>query len=131
MKDEVYLLDTSAIFTLLEDEEGAERVEELLRSENIILPFVVLIEVYYISLQRHSEEVADQRYCLLKRLPAKHLGEMDEPTLLGAATLKARFRLSLADAIIAAFAIRHKAILVHKDPEFEAISALVKLEPLP
>lgn len=130
MKDEVYLLDTSAIFTLLEDEEGAERVEELLRSENIILPFVVLLEVYYISLQRRSEEAADQRYCLLKRFPAKHLGEMDEPTLLGAASLKARFHLSLADAIIAAFAIRHKAILVHKDPEFETISPLIKLEPL-
>jgi len=37
----------------------------------------------------------------------------------------------LADAIIAAFAIRKDAILMHKDPEFDALTGLLKMEALP
>jgi len=51
--------------------------------------------------------------------------------LLTAARLKARFRVSFADALIAAFAVRSSAILVHKDPEFEALADKVLQEPLP
>jgi predicted nucleic acid-binding protein len=37
----------------------------------------------------------------------------------------------LADAIIAAFAIQCNAVLVHKDPEFEALAGQMLLEALP
>ena len=56
---------------------------------------------------------------------------MDEPTLLTASRFKARFRISLADALIAAFAVRQEAILVHKDPELEALAEIVPQEILP
>ena len=56
---------------------------------------------------------------------------MDEATVLTAARLKAQHRVSLADAIIAAFAIRQDAILLHKDPEFDALTGLLKMEALP
>jgi predicted nucleic acid-binding protein len=36
-----------------------------------------------------------------------------------------------ADALIAAFAQRQSAILLHKDPEFEALLEQVELEALP
>jgi predicted nucleic acid-binding protein len=55
---------------------------------------------------------------------------MDEPTLLTAARFKATQRISLADAIIAALAIRQDAILLHKDPEFEVLAGQVSLETL-
>ncbi len=126
-----YLLDTSAIMTLLEDEEGADRVETLLRQEHIFLPYLVLLETVYITLREHTEDVAARRYALLKQLPVTVLWNMDEPTLLTAARLKAQHHLSLADAQIAAFALRQEAILVHKDPEFEAVSGLVQQEILP
>ena len=58
------------------------------------------------------------------------LWSVDEPTLLTAARFKAGYHLSLAEALIAAFACRHEAILVHKDPEFEALEQ-VPQEPLP
>jgi ribonuclease VapC len=45
--------------------------------------------------------------------------------------IKASHRLSLADAIIAAFALQHQAVLIHKDPEFEPLSGHVMLEALP
>jgi predicted nucleic acid-binding protein len=125
------LLDTSAVLTFLEDEDGAERVETLLRKEEILLPYLVLLEAYCITLQEQPEDVADKRYALLKQLPATILWEVDEPTLLKAGRFKAYHRLSLANAIIAAFAQRNGAILVHKDPELEALSKFVEQEVLP
>ncbi len=131
MSEERYMLDTSAVLTFLQDEAGAERVESILRQEEILLPYLVLLETYYITLQEHSEDVADKRYALLKQLPATIFWEVDEPTLLTAGRFKAYHHLSLADAIIAAFAQRQGAILVHKDPELEVLSEALKLETLP
>ena len=126
-----YLLETSAILTLLEDEEGAQRVETLLRREEVLFPFLALLETYYITLQEQTEDLADQRYALLKQLPKAILWSVDEPTLLTAGRLKAAHRLSLADALIAAFAVQHQAILVHKDPEMAALQGTVEMEILP
>jgi predicted nucleic acid-binding protein len=103
----------------------------LLRKEEIIFPYLVLLETYYITLQEQPEDVADKRYALLKQLPATILWEVDEPTLLTAGRFKAYHRLSLADAIIAAFAQSHGAILVHKDPELEALAESFEQEVLP
>jgi predicted nucleic acid-binding protein len=126
-----YLLDTSALLTLIEDEPGAERVEEILRDERSFLPWPVLLEVHYVSRQEQGQGEADRRYALLKQLPCKILWEIDEPTLLTASRLKASHRLSLADSLIAAFAQRQNAILVHKDPEFEVLADQMDLESLP
>jgi predicted nucleic acid-binding protein len=126
-----YVLDTSAVLTLLEDEAGADRVEALLRQEEILMPYLVLLETYYITLQEQTEDVADKRYALLKQLPTTILWEVDEPTLLTAGRFKAHHRLSLADAIIAAYAQRQEAILVHKDPELETLTDFVEQEALP
>ncbi len=131
MSADRYLLDTSAILALMEDEDGADRVEEILHEGEVLLPFPVLLEAYYISLQERSEPVADERYALLRHLSATEIWSVDEPTLLTAARLKARFRVSFADALIAAFAVRSSAILVHKDPEFEVLADQVRQEPLP
>jgi len=68
---------------------------------------------------------------MLRHLSATEIWSVDEPTLLTAARLKARFRLSLADALIAAFAVRKDAVRVHKDPEFEALGKQVRQEILP
>jgi predicted nucleic acid-binding protein len=115
----------------MEDEEGAERVEEILREGEVLLPFPVLLEVYYITLRERSEQVADERYALLRSLPATEIWRVDEPVLLTAARLKAQHRLSLADALIAAFALQYRAALVHKDPEYEPLTGMVQQESLP
>jgi predicted nucleic acid-binding protein len=126
-----FLLDTSALLTLIEDEAGADRVEQVLTQYEIRLPWLILLEATYITYQERGQAEAERRYALLKQLPAIILWDMAEPTLLTAARLKADHRLSLADAIIAAFAIQQQAILLHKDPEFEALSGQVLLEALP
>jgi len=126
-----FVLDTSALLTFIEDEAGSERVEEVLRQERCFLPWMVLLEVYYISQQERGRGEADRRYALMKQLPCEVLWQNDEPTILTAAQLKAEHRLSLADSLIAAFAHRQEATLLHKDPEFEALNERVSLEALP
>lgn len=128
---ECFVLDTSAILTLIEDEAGADRVAAVLREEIILIPWLVLMEVYYISQQEQNQAEADRRYALLKQLKARILWEAAEPVVLTAARLKAVHRISLADAIIAAFAIQENGILLHKDPEFELVGDQVTLEALP
>lgn len=126
-----YVLDTSALLALIENEEGAGRVESILREEKVVLPCLVLLEVHYITRQERGQGEADRRYALLKQLSCEILWQLDEPTLLTASRFKAGHRLSLADAMIAAVAQRQQAALVHKDPEYEALSDEVELEALP
>ena len=56
---------------------------------------------------------------------------MNEALLMRAAKLKGQNRLSFADAVIAAYAIQNNAILVHKDPEYEALAGIFEMEILP
>ncbi|HJZ50064.1 MAG TPA: PIN domain-containing protein, partial [Roseiflexaceae bacterium] len=74
---------------------------------------------------------AERRYALLKSFPVTLLWHIDEPILLTAARLKASYRLSLADTIIAACALLQHATLLHKDPQFEALAGQLALEALP
>jgi predicted nucleic acid-binding protein len=126
-----YLLDSSALLALIENEDGADRIASILREERALLPFLALLEVHYVTLQERGQGEADRRYTLLRQLPCEILWQIDEPTLLTASRFKAGHRLSLADAMIAAFAHRQQATLVHKDPEYEALAEQVDLEALP
>ena len=126
-----YLLDTSALFTFIEDEPGADRVEQALNQVTTLLPWTVLLETYYITLQEEGQAEADRRIALIRTLKVRILWDMNESMVLTAAKLKAEYRISLADAIIAACAIRYGAVLIHKDPEFEALTGLLRMEALP
>lgn len=57
---DAYVLDTSAILTLVEDEEGADVVCELLGDADagniiIFVSFMSFMEVYYIALRERDE----------------------------------------------------------------------------
>lgn len=95
------------------------------------MPCLALLEVHYVTRQEHGQEEAGRRYALLKQLSCEILWQLDESTLLTASRFKAGHRLSLADAIIAAFAQRQRATLVHKDPEYEVLADEVAPETLP
>ncbi|MCK4689951.1 MAG: PIN domain-containing protein [Candidatus Marinimicrobia bacterium] len=126
-----YLLDTSAFMTFLEDEKGADEVEFILRSGKVLCPFVVLLEIYYITLRERGQEIADKRYAVIRNLNVEFINNIDEPTLITAGRFKGKFRISLADAIIAAYAKINDAILVHKDPEYECLKKEVSQYKLP
>jgi predicted nucleic acid-binding protein len=95
------------------------------------VPWPVLLETHYVTLQEDGQAEADRRVALIKQLDVEILWGMDESTLLTASKLKAEHRVSLADAVIAAFAIRRGAVLMHKDPEFDALTGLLPMEALP
>jgi len=126
-----YLLDTSAFMTFLEDEKGTDEVDFILRNGNVLCPFIVLLEIYYITLRERGQEIADKRYAVIRNLNVEFIWNIDEPTLITAGRFKGKFRISLADAIIAAYAKINNAILVHKDPEYECLQKELKQHILP
>jgi predicted nucleic acid-binding protein len=132
---ELYVLDTSAIFTLTDQEVGADEVEDILNAARadecqIEICSISLMELSYMTLRELGEDKAVQLVALVKSWPITWVYP-DEKLLLQAARLKAFYRLSLADALIAAVAKLHDATLVHKDPEFESLSEQVSLLTLP
>ncbi|MHB1864795.1 MAG: PIN domain-containing protein [Candidatus Saccharimonadales bacterium] len=131
---EYFVLDTSALLTLHEDEDGAAEVEALLanegQKEKVWICFITLMEFSYILQQKVGVEKARLSYAQLKQLPLMVI-ESDEELALMAASLKAVHQISLADAWIGATAQRLDATLMHKDPEFESLSNTIKLKNLP
>ena len=131
MAGKSFVLDTSAIMAFIEKEQGAERVREILLKNSIIIPWLSILEVVYITQRELGEEEAVTRYALLKKLEAKVIWDADETLLLNAARIKATHSISLADSVIAAIARLHKAVLIHKDPEYESLQDVVEMEILP
>jgi len=130
-----YVLDTSAIFTLVNDEDGSDVVEKILNSAlrgraTVYLSFITLMEVYYVTWKTKNESTAKELIILLKSLPV-HIVNANERITLSAGRLKALHRLSVADALIAATAIEKRAILVHKDPEMKSIANYTETIELP
>lgn len=129
-----FVLDTSALLTLRDDEPGADRVAEVLHlaSENKAKCygcFMSLMEVLY-RVWRDEDQVAGQlayQQCLA--LPVEWLQSSDV-MLAKAAEFKALYPLSLADAWIAACAAEQDAVLLHKDPEFKPLPITQELLPL-
>jgi ribonuclease VapC len=132
---DLYVLDTSAILTLTDEEEGADEVEDILdtaRADACLIEVcsISLMELSYITLQEQGEDAAAQLVALVKSWPVTWVYP-DEKMLRQAAKLKAFHRLSLADALIAAVAKLHDTTLVYKDPEFESLAEQVSLLTLP
>ena len=118
------LLDTSALLTLRDDEPGAERVEQALQQPQLCyVCFLSRMEVLYRVWKDEDGRAGRLAYEQLKALPLQWV-EASEPLLERAAGIKACHSLSLADAWIAAAAQQIGATLLHKDPEFQAISDL-------
>ncbi len=129
----LYLLDTSALLTLRDDEPGAERVAALLGQAQAGIVrclgcFITLMEVFYRVWRDEGEAAGRLAYEQCLALPIVWLDQSTE-LLKRAAALKATHPLSLADAWIAACALEQGAILMHKDPEFRLIA--VEQEELP
>lgn len=117
-----YLLDTSALLTLRDDEDGADIVADLMyqAQESKVKCFgcfMTLMEVFYRVWKDENELAGRIAYEKCQSLPIEWIHE-SKNLLEFSAKIKAQDKLSLADAWIAASAIQGNAILVHKDPEF-------------
>ena len=131
----ICILDTSAILTYIEDEDGSDYVENLLIEAekgivDIYVSFISLTEVFYITLREKDEPLAVERIKLMQSLAVK-IQESDEMVNIKAGKLKARNSISIADAYIAALCQIHNGILVHKDPEYEKLASEINEYRLP
>ena len=129
-----YALDTSALLTLRDDEPGAARVAELLQlaakgKARCYGCFISLMEVLYRVWRDEDKAGAQLAYRQCLALPVEWVRD-SEALLLMAAEMKATYPLSLADAWIAACARLQGAVLVHKDPEFDALKIAQEILPL-
>ncbi len=130
-----YLLDTSAIFAFSDNEEGADLIEDLLDRANrkqvtLYLSMMTAMELYYVTLGEGKEKDADELLLLVRSLPIVEL-PLEDRLVLFAARFKARCKISVADAWIAATAAVRNLTLIHKDPEFERLKEGVSLLALP
>ena len=127
-----YILDTSAVLAVLNDETGAQTVLGLLEAASggeavVYLPFMTLMELEYLSLRQHGEEETRRVLNLVEAWPV----ELEYPKrewLHEAARIKAMGVVSVADAWICSLAPLLKAELVHKDPEYDEVPDLKALQ---
>lgn len=128
MADPTYVMDTSALFALFKDEEGAQEVEDILDScdagESVVyLPFMSLMEFEYSTLREKGQPATERALSVIQAWPAKRM-ESSPEWGREAAWIKSRVSLSIADAWNAALALMLDAELVHKDPEFDHVPEL-------
>ena len=130
-----FVLDTSAIFAFTQNEEGSDSVADILSQATrgkvvVYLSFISVMEIYYVTWQVKGESLAKELIVLLNALPLELVDSHPRLTL-AAGRIKARHRLSVADAFVGATAVEKQATLVHKDPELAPLSAYVELLNLP
>ena len=130
-----YVLDTSALFTYIENEAGVDKVDALLLQalDNDIELFISIVsnvEVFYITLREQGKTKANERLRLIEDLPITQ-EPLNQDLIKTIGEIKANKPMSLADCCIAGLAKLKKAILVHKDPEFEHMGKEVKQLKLP
>jgi predicted nucleic acid-binding protein len=123
-----WLLDTSALLALRDDEDGAQRVAGLLEAaqsgeSRCLVCFMSRMEVLYRVWKDEGERRARLADAQLQSLPLEWVSCSDA-LLERAASIKAGHPLSVADAWIAASAQLQGAVLVHKNPEFRSLGEI-------
>ena len=119
-----YLLDTSSVLCYLLAEPHGKKLFSL--KSKAALPFVAVTELYYVLWQRAGKETADTTLGLVK---SWHLPLLfpDEHISLMAGSLKARYRLGIADSYVAALAIAGDLILVTRDEDYAVLENEMKV----
>ncbi len=124
------VLDTSALLALRSNGPGADRVEQLLTAARrgrgrLLVSFMTRMELLYLIRRDEGEEAASTALRLVDSFPVAWV--TCEPAILNAAaSLKASGGLSVADSWIAATALVRGAVLVHRDPEYTALTQVAQ-----
>ena len=129
---DTYVLDSFAILTLLNNESGAERLEELFHlaqdeQVHLAMSLINLGEVIYITERLKGEKSTRTMLAHLESLPIEFL-PADRERMLTAAHIKACYPLSYADAFAAALTKEMDATILTGDPEFQAIEGEIHIE---
>lgn len=120
-----YVLDSFALLAFLEDEPGAERVQQLLAAgekgrATLAMSLVNWGEVLYALQRSKGAEVREAAIGIIDQLPID-LVPPDRQQARAAADLKARHSVAYADCFAAALARARDAAGVTGDPEFKLL----------
>lgn len=131
----LFVLDTTALLTYIENEEGVADVESLLlkaiHNEIVLyISIVSCIKVFYITWQEQGKETAVERLKLIEDLMVIQ-EPLDSQLIRVIGELKATQKMSFADCCIAGLAKFKQATLVHKDPEYEQVGNEIRQLRLP
>lgn len=121
-----HLFDTSALLCLYFQEPGSERLVALLAdpANNPGLSALSLMEFWAVLKRRGREDRMEQDWPALRPLFSEIVPASESIVMRALAFRRAAFdRLPAMDAIIAATAAVHDAILLHRDAHWRAIPA--------
>ena len=125
MKDEpILVLDACTLIAYFNDELGAEVVSAALQDvAHIWISAVNLLEIAYDAVKRTGDATSALRVMeMVSELPLQIHWHLDPEMIESAAGFKARFRISMADAVALALAAKHRAPLMTCDHhEFDPI----------
>ena len=113
----MHVVDSSAWLAYFADEENASEFETaIIESDLLLVPTIVLYEVFRVVLREKGEDDAFQ---VLEAMQHGRVIDLDLALSLEAAAIGQREQLAMADSIIYATAIKHEAVLWTQDEHFE------------
>ncbi len=122
------LVDSSGWLEFFTDGPLATTYAQHLRHLNDVLtPSVVLYEVYKVIKRQRSEEEA---LTAAAQMGKTQFVPLNEPIALTAADVSLTYRLAMADAIVYATALMHRAKLVTSDADLAALPGVMYLKKL-
>ena len=126
--------DTFAVLSVIFKESGQSLVEGYLQKASrfeieIFLNEINLGEIYYRIWKHHAKNNANGALKLIQLWPLT-LVSIDQQFILAAATWKAQYKISYADAFCIETAHRHRCPVLTGDPEFSPIKG-IKIIKLP
>ena len=124
---EIFVLDACALIALINKEDGAEIIEDVLKraqagNVSIIMNKLNFLEVYYDLYRSYGEEVADKLIRNINKPPIVIHSELSDTVFKEAGRLKASYKISIADSIALGEAIVSGGQLLTSDHhEFDLI----------
>lgn len=126
-----YVLDSFAVLAYLDGEPGADDVRAVIehgraQTGRVSMSTINLGECLYIIERERGLEAVHAAIAAIDRLPVA-IAAVDRDRTFTAAHIKARYKVSFADAFAIALAQEKRATVVTGDPEFEHVASLVRI----
>ncbi|MGD0028607.1 MAG: PIN domain-containing protein [Candidatus Bathyarchaeia archaeon] len=104
------------------DERTLQRTREEMRGREKYVSAIVIHEIYQLTLAREGREPAALRTTLLEK--DFKIVKVDAEIAKSSAELRHKYKLSMADSMIAATASYLKATCISDDPHFQALKEI-------
>lgn len=126
-----YLLDAFPVLCWLQEEPGHNMVGEMFTDAEggniaLLMNMMNLGEVFYRVCRMASVKKAEDIISKIRLLPITFVSVSDA-MIMDAARIKGKYPVSYADAFAIVTAIKEKATIITADPEYKAVSKLVKV----